>query len=83
MKKLFLYILISVALSWSAVSDEMNSVNKLIEKGYEITNTEFYKNNNSSKFTKILTLQLRYSLIICSLVFSSDGDLDNTNCIKP
>ena len=83
MKKLFLYILISVALSWSAVSDEMNSVNKLIEKGYEIIDEDIVSTNDTLQFTKIFTLQLRYSLIICSLVFSSDGDLDNTNCIKP
>ena len=83
MKKLFLYTLISMALSWSAVSDEMNSVNKLIEKGYEIIDEDIVSTNDTLQFTKIFTLQLRYSLIICSLVFSSDGDLDNTNCIKP
>ena len=83
MKKLFLYTLISMALSWSAVSDEMNNMNKLIEKGYEIIDEDIVSTNDTLQFTKIFTLQLRYSLIICSLVFSSDGDLDNTNCIKP
>ena len=38
MKKLLLYTLISLAVSWSAISDEMNSVNKLIEDGYKIIN---------------------------------------------
>ena len=83
MKKLFLYTLISMALSWSAVSDEMNNMNKLIEKGYEIIDEDIVSTNDTLQFTKIFTLQLRYSLIICSLIFSSDGDLDNTNCIKP
>ncbi len=83
MKKLFLYTLISMALSWSAVSDEMNNMNKLIEKGYEIIDEDIVSTNDTLQFTKVFTLQLRYSLIICSLVFSSDGDLDNTNCIKP
>tara|TARA_B100000795_G_C22502507_1_gene324516 strand:- start:179 stop:397 length:219 start_codon:yes stop_codon:yes gene_type:complete len=72
-----------MALSWSAVSDEMNNMNKLIEKGYEIIDEDIVSTNDTLQFTKVFTLQLRYSLIICSLVFSSDGDLDNTNCIKP
>ena len=36
MKKLFLYTLISLAVSLSANSDELSSINKLIENGYKI-----------------------------------------------
>ena len=84
MKKLLLYTLISLAVSWSAISDEMNSVNKLIEDGYKIINEDIIKIQNSRKFTKVFTLQHRNSsLIICSLFFDSDGYLVWVKCVKP
>jgi hypothetical protein len=84
MKKLFLCILISLAVSWSAISDEMNSVNKLIEDGYKIINEDIIKIQNSRMFTKVFTLQHRNSsLIICSLFFDRDGYLDWVKCVKP
>ena len=44
-------------MSWSAISDEMNSVNKLIEDGYKIINEDIVKTQNSRRFTKVFTLQ--------------------------
>jgi len=83
MKKLFLYMFISMIVSGSAVSDNINNINKLIKKGYVIINEEVVQEKNSLRFTKVLTLQRRYSLIICSLVFNSDAYLNYVNCTEP
>lgn len=84
MKKLSLYILISLMVSWSAISDDMNSVNKLIEDGYKIISEDIVSKQSSTRFIKVFTLQNRKSsLIICSLVFDSDGYLDDVKCVKP
>ena len=58
MKKLSLYILISLMVSWSAISDDMNSVNKLIEDGYKIISEDIVSKQSSTRFIKVFTLQM-------------------------
>ncbi len=71
-------------MSCSAISDEMNSVNKLIQDGYKIINEDIVKRQNSRRFTKVFTLQnKKSSLIICSLLFDSDGYLEEVKCVLP
>tara|TARA_X000000368_G_scaffold409647_1_gene391946 strand:+ start:207 stop:461 length:255 start_codon:yes stop_codon:yes gene_type:complete len=84
MKKISAYILITLMMSCSAISDEMNSVNKLIQDGYKIINEDIVKRQNSRRFTKVFTLQnKKSSLIICSLLFDSDGYLEEVKCVLP
>ena len=84
MKKISAYIIITLMMSWSAISDEMNSVNKLIEDGYKIINEDIVKTQNSRRFTKKFKLQnKKSSLIICSLLFYNDGYLDEVKCVLP
>ena len=61
MKKLSLYILISLMVSWSAISDELNSINKLIENGYKIISEDIVSSSNSNRFIKTFTLQNKKS----------------------
>jgi hypothetical protein len=82
MKKISAYILITLMMSCSAISDEMNSVNKLIQDGYKIINEDIVKRQNSRRFTKVFTLQnKKSSLIICSLLFDSDGYLEEVKSV--
>ena len=82
--KLSLYILISLMVSWSAISDDMNSVNKLIEDGYKIISEDIVSSSDSNRFIKTFTLQnKKSSLIICNVAFDNDGFLDDYRCIKP
>lgn len=84
MKKLSLYILISLMVSWSAISDELNSINKLIENGYKIISEDIVSSSNSNRFIKTFTLQnKKSSLIICNVAFDSDGYPDDFSCTEP
>ena len=84
MKKLFLYTLISLAVSLSANSDELSSINKLIENGYKIISEDIITRQDSKSFIKTFTLQnKKSSLIICNVSFDSGGYLDDFSCLKP
>ena len=84
MKKLSLYILISLMVSWSAISDELNSINKLIENGYKIISEDIVSSSNSNRFIKTFTLQnKKSSLIICNVAFDRDGYPDDFSCTEP
>ena len=84
MKKLFLYTLISLAVSLSANSDELSSINKLIENGYKIISEDIITRQDSKSFIKTFTLQnKKSSLIICNVSFDSGGYLNDFSCLKP
>ena len=75
---------LSLLFSGSAISDELNSINKLIENGYKIISEDIVSSSNSNRFIKTFTLQnKKSSLIICNVAFDSDGYPEDFSCIEP
>ena len=75
---------LSLLFSGSAISDELKSINKLIENGYKIISEDIVSSSDSNRFIKTFTLQnKKSSLIICNVAFDNDGFLDDYRCIKP
>jgi len=75
---------LSLLSSGSATSNELSSINKLIENGYKIISEDIVSRSDSNRFIKTFTLQnKKSSLIICNVAFDNDGFLDDYRCIKP
>jgi len=75
---------LSLLFSGSAISDELNSINKLIENGYKIISEDIVSSSNSNRFIKTFTLQnKKSSLIICNVAFDNDGYPDDFSCTEP
>ena len=75
---------LSLLSSGSAISNELSSINKLIENGYKIISEDIVSSPDSNRFIKTFTLQnKKSSLVICNVSFGSDGFLDDYRCIKP
>ena len=84
MKKLLIIMGLSLLFSGSAISDELKSINKLIENGYKIISEDIVSSSDSNRFIKTFTLQnKKSSLIICNVAFESDGYYDDFYCHKP
>ena len=88
MKKLLLYTLISLAVSWNANSKEITTltdgINKLLDEGYKIINEDTVTRQDSLKFIKTFTLQKRNSsIIICNIKFGRYGEFIDLECTKP
>jgi len=75
---------LSLLSSGSATSNELSSINKLIENGYKIISEDIVSRSDSNRFIKTFTLQnKKSSLVICNITFGNDGFLDDYRCIKP
>ena len=84
MKKLLMILSLSLLSSGSAISNELSSINKLIENGYKIISEDIVSRSDSNRFIKTFTLQnKKSSLVICNITFGNDGFLDDYRCIKP
>ena len=84
MKKLLMILSLSLLSSGSATSNELSSINKLIENGYKIISEDVISRSDSNRFLKTFTLQnKKSSLVICNITFGNDGFLDDYRCIKP
>ena len=84
MKKLLMILSLSLLSSGSATSNELSSINKLIENGYKIISEDIVSSSDSNRFIKTFTLQnKKSSLVICNITFGNDGFLDDYRCIKP
>jgi hypothetical protein len=84
MKKLLMILSLSLLSSGSATSNELSSINKLIENGYKIISEDIVSRSDSNRFIKTFTLQnKKSSLVICNITFGNDGFLDDYRCIKP
>ena len=84
MKKLLMILSLSLLSSGSATSNELSSINKLIENGYKIISEDIVSSSDSNRFIKTFTLQnKKSSLIICNVAFDSDGYFDDFSCTEP
>ena len=57
MKKLLMILSLSLLSSGSATSNELSSINKLIENGYKIISEDIVSRSDSNRFIKTFTLQ--------------------------
>ena len=84
MKKLLIIMGLSLLSSGSATSNELSSINKLIENGYKIISEDIVSSSDSNRFIKTFTLQnKKSSLIICNVAFDNDGYPDDFSCTEP
>ena len=84
MKKLLMILSLSLLSSGSAISNELSSINKLIENGYKIISEDIVSSSDSNRFIKTFTLQnKKSSLIICNVAFDNDGYPDDFSCTEP
>ena len=84
MKKLLMILSLSLLSSGSATSNELSSINKLIENGYKIISEDIVSSSDSNRFIKTFTLQnKKSSLIICNVAFDNDGYPDDFSCTEP
>ena len=82
MKKIFLYIFLSLLLIVNANS-QSNEMNLWIAKGYKIKTENFAPNPKFGGGIKIFTLTNKKGyLVLCSIVIVANGDIRSALCIE-